>query len=224
MIYFNMKMRYDIDLIMGLTLKQIQNNFFELTKNEVDILNKAIRIALKRCSNSFKECNVKRYSNEENAYFDPLHSGQYTVYLYYLSNTLYYEFNNSILAEYVYYLNKLMNGLDVFYEVNLPNVIFFEHPVGTVLGRAKYNERFAVYQNCTVGGNNGKYPTIGKNVTLLSYACILGDSSIGDNCIIASHTYIKDENIPSNSMVFGMSPNLIIKPIKNKKINIFKEN
>lgn len=223
MIYKNMELKYDLDSLFNLTLRQIENNFFNLTNEEKDILNKAILIALERCSSCFSECCIKRYHNGENTFFNPVNSSQYTVYLYYLSNTLFKEYNNIELAERVYYLNKIMNGVDIFYEVELPNVMFFEHPVGTVLGRAKYKDKLVVYQNCTVGGNNMKYPEIGENVAILSYACILGKSKIGDNCIIASHTYIKDEDIPDNSMVFGSSPNLIIKPVKDKKLNIFRQ-
>lgn len=218
----NMKLKYDLDSLIELVIRQVENSFFDLTDDDKKILKKAVLIALDRCYISFSKCKVKRYSEGEKVFFDPINSSQYTVYLYYLANTLFKEYNNVKLAERIYYLNKIMNGVDIFYEVELPKIMFFEHPVGTVLGRAKYKDKFVAYQNCTVGGNNMKYPEIGENVTMLSYSCILGDSKIGNNCIIASHTYIKDENIPDNSIVFGSSPNLIIKPIKDKNLNIFK--
>ncbi|NRT73701.1 transferase [Clostridium beijerinckii] len=210
--YDNMLLEYDIDDIIGLTVKQIENNFFKLKNEEKNILYGAIKKALEKCSVCFSECTNKYYEKDGRIYFNILHSGQNTVYLYYLSKVLYADFRNIKLATYVYYLNKIMNSVDLFYEIDLPNVMIFEHPVGTVLGRAQYSEKLVIYQNCTIGGNKNKYPSIGKNVTLYSYACVLGESNIGDNCIIASHTYIKDTDIPSNSIVFGSSPNLIIKP------------
>lgn len=222
MLYYDMILRFDFESIVKLIIKQVENNFFDLLDEEKIIIREAVEVALQRCSVCFKECNIKRYTKDGYACFDPIHSAQNTVFLYYLANTLFKQFNNSTLADYVYYLNKIMNGIDIFYAVELPNIMFFEHPVGTVLGRASYKDKLVVYQNCTVGGNNNKYPTVGENVSLLSYSCVLGDSKIGDNCIIASHTYIKDQDIPSNSMVFGSSPNLIIKQIKDKDLNIFK--
>lgn len=57
---------------------------------------------------------------------------------------------------------------------------------------------------------------------MYSYSIILGNSKIGKNCIISSGTYIKDEIIPDNTIVFGRSPNLI-KKYNNRKNKIFIE-
>ncbi|MEG2898635.1 MAG: transferase, partial [Eubacterium sp.] len=74
-----------------------------------------------------------------------------------------------------------------------------------------YSDYFFFYQGCTVGGNKGKYPTIGKNVTMFSNSSILGESYVGEHVVISTGTLIKDENIPDYSLVFGQSPELIIK-------------
>ena len=151
----------------------------------------------------------KYYKGEEGSFFSPFQSAQYAQYLYYLS----YEANqrgDKELAEKTYYLNKMLNGVDWFYEVKLPNVFFADHPLGCVLGRANYSDQFAVSQGCTVGNNHGKYPTIGKNVKMHSGSMICGDSIIGDNVEISANTFIRDELIPDNCIVFGQSPNLVI--------------
>jgi serine O-acetyltransferase len=93
----------------------------------------------------------------------------------------------------------------------MPDVFFLDHPVGSVLGRATYGLNFSFSQNCTVGNNKGIFPTIGKNVQMLSGSKILGRCKIGDNVIVSANTYIKDTDIPANSLVFGSSPNLVIK-------------
>lgn len=86
------------------------------------------------------------------------------------------------------------------------------------MGRAVYGNYFYFYQGCTVGGNGvigkEKYPTIGEHVTMFSDSKIIGESCIGNNVIISANTYIINADIPDNSMVFGQSPNLIIKPKK----------
>lgn len=111
--------------------------------------------------------------------------------------------------------------MDFFYEVKLPNIWGCEHPLGSIMGRARYSDYFFFYQGCTVGGNNGYYPTIGHNVTMYSNSKILGDAHVGDNVILGANTYVKDEIIPDNSIVFGQSPNLVIKRKgRNKKNNI----
>lgn len=55
---------------------------------------------------------------------------------------------------------------------------------------------------------------------MYSNSTILGDSIIGDNVIISTGTIIKDQNILSNSIIFGKSPNLVI---KNKSEEIIHE-
>ncbi len=67
------------------------------------------------------------------------------------------------------------------------------------------------YQGCTVGGNKGHYPTLGRNFRMMSGSKILGDSHVGDNVTLAANTYVKDTDIPSGATVFGSSPRLILK-------------
>ncbi|MCI8644721.1 MAG: serine O-acetyltransferase [Lachnospiraceae bacterium] len=108
-----------------------------------------------------------------------------------------------------------MHGVDWFYEIDLPIHFLVEHPVGSVLGRAKYGDYFFVYQGTTVGGNRSKgqlcYPTIGQNVIMFANATILGDTHIGNKVVISAGTYIINEDVPDNCIVFGKSPNLAIK-------------
>jgi serine O-acetyltransferase len=67
--------------------------------------------------------------------------------------------------------------------------------------------------------SKGKYPRIGNDVKMWSNSKMLGDCEIGDNVIISSGTYIKDQNVPSNKLVFGSSPNLVFKDNKNDIIS-----
>lgn len=119
----------------------------------------------------------------------------------------------------MYYLNKMLNAVDLFYAIDLPERWSCEHPLGSVMGRAAYGDHFFFYQGCTVGGNynNGilEYPRIGDDVIMYSDSKIIGNSIIGDHVKIAANAYIKNEIIPNNSIVFGQSPNLIIKRRKD---------
>lgn len=104
----------------------------------------------------------------------------------------------------------MLNGVDLYYQVNLPKIFGAEHPLGTVLGKAEYGNKLFVYQGVTVGGNKMKYPKIGENVTMYSNSKILGNAVIGNNVAVSANTYIKGEKIPNNCLVFGTSPNLVI--------------
>ena len=133
-------------------------------------------------------------------------------------------------------MNKILNAVDIFYEIEFPTIWGVEHPVGSVMGRANYSDFFYFYQGCTVGTNNkysadGSYvcyhPNIGVNVVMYSNSKILGSSNIGNNVIVSANTYIINQNVPDNSIVFGQSPNIKIilkeeNEIKNRLVDIWK--
>lgn len=166
---------------------------------------------MKRVEGCFINCGNKYYSKDNDFVFSPFHSVQYSIYLYYLANTIFREKGNHDLSTKIYYLNKVMNCVDWYYEISLPEIFCAEHPIGSVMGRATYSNKFFFYQGCTVGGSNGKYPVLGENLIMYSNTTILGDSHIGSNVVLSSGTLIVNEEIPENSIVFGRSPNLIIK-------------
>jgi len=197
-------------------IKQL-TGFFFLSKEEKIILLEEFENIIQRCELCFSNAvNKNKYywiENEKGSketYFNPYHSGQYTIFLYYASNSI-SKRGEVLLADKLYYLNKIMNGCDLYHQINLPSIFFLDHPVGSVMGRAIYNDNFTFGQNCTVGNNKGIYPTIGKNVRMCANSSIIGNCHIGNNVVIGANSGVKDENVPSNSIVFGQSPTLIIK-------------
>lgn len=115
------------------------------------------------------------------------------------------------ICDKVYAVSKAMCGADLFYQVELPSVFTFDHPLGAVMGRAAYSDFFSFSQGCTVGNNHGIYPSFGRSVFMLSDSKVIGSTTIGDNVIIGANAFVKDETVPSGSLVFGSSPNLIVK-------------
>jgi serine O-acetyltransferase len=202
------------DAILKVLIGQI-SSFFSITAAELNTINELSDEVFERCDICFSKNENKYYSRNGETYFNPFHSGQYTVFLYYFSNTIFKKTKDQIiLADKVYYLNKVMNSCDLFYEIELPEYFSLDQPVGTVLGRAKYGNFFKFTQNCTVGNNKNIFPTIGNNVTMTANSMVFGGSKIGDNVIIGVGAVVKDEDVPDNSVVFGQSPNLIIKKRK----------
>ena len=175
--------------------------------------NKVVESALARMEVCASAVIAKRYRTDTGEpCFSHLHSGQYAAFLYFASHSAARNFGDHELATRLYLLNKALHGLDVYYEVELPDVFVWEHPVGTVLGKAVYGERFVVLQHCTVGGNlQLEYPRIGKHVSLYAGATIIGKCTIGDHVQVAAGARIVDEDVPSGSTVFGTSPNLTIR-------------
>ena len=126
------------------------------------------------------------------------------------------------LCDRIYYLNRMLNGVDLFYEVDMPTYFMLDHPLGSVMGRAVYADGFSFSQQCTVGSNKGIYPVLGKNVTLFSGAKVLGNSTLGSNVIVSANTYILDLEVPDYSLVFGRPRDYVIRKIDEEQFTDFK--
>ena len=198
--------------IPAILIHQLES-FFPISDEEKECINEKLRGALFRIEKCFSPNPNKYYHRNGETYFNPFHSGQYTVFLYFYSREVFLS-GNSILADKIYYLNKIMNSCYLFYEVVLPDYFSLDHPHGTVMGRAKYSDGLSFAQYSTVGNNKGIYPVIGKNCRMCMNSAIIGNCHIGDNVTIGAGALVKDESVPSNSLVFGQSPNLIIKKKK----------
>ena len=196
-----------------LVKNQVRNFFLIREEVENTIIEECVDVALEKVRECFSHLRMKYYSKGTEVYFNPFHGGQYTIFLYHLSRSIYLRYpEHSTLADRVYYLNKSLNSVDLFYQVEMNNVFFLDHPFASVMGRANYGKFFTFAQSCTVGNNKGIFPKIGDNVRLSASVTLLGDCNIGDNVTFASNTYVKDTDIPSCSLVFGVYPNLTIKP------------
>lgn len=203
-----------LKILDGLIRHQI-HNLFLLDESEAEAISRSLAETLRKTEKCFGQSLNKYYRKDGNIFFSVYHSGQYCIFLYFLSRQVFLDSPElRELADKIYYLNKTLNGLDLYYEIEMPEVFHLDHPVGSVMGRAVYGNNFTFSQLCTVGHNKGFFPEIGKNVQMLSGAKIVGQCKIGDNVVVSANTYIKDTDIPSNSLVFGSSPNLVIKPRK----------
>lgn len=192
-------------------LKQL-NNFFSFSFD----LSPYIKKAVERSLTCFGMIKNKYYQNAKE--INITHSGQYTIFLYYLANEMFRNGVDSDICSQVYYLNKILNSVDLFYEVELPEHFFCDHPLGSVMGRAKYGDYFTFMQGCTVGNNKGIYPVIGDFITMNSNSSIIGNCHIRSYVVIGANACIKDEDIPDNCLVFGQSPNLVIKKRSNEQM------
>lgn len=192
-------------------LKSQLRNFFTLNKEEEILIDLNRDWVMKKLENCFAPNPNKYYHRDGETYFNPFHSAQYTIFLYLMSREIFLNGRNFLLADKIYYLNKALNGCDLFYEIELPEYFKLDHPVGTVIGRAKYGYGFSFTQCCTVGNNNGVYPEIEENVRMCANSSIIGNCHIGRNVIIGANSGVKDCDVPDNTIVFGQYPNNVFK-------------
>ena len=207
--------------IFAQLLLQLKGHFLISSEEEM-LLKGHLDNALEACEINFSHSDNKYFLVEtaegRTCRFNPYHSVQYMIFLYYLSHKL-YKSNAGEITDKLYYLNKIFHAVDLFYAIDLPECFGAEHPLGSVMGRAKYGNGFFFYQGCTVGGTRDRtgnlfYPVIGENVRMFSNSSILGSSHIGNNVDLGAGAIVKNQDIPDDSIVFGESPNLIIKTKK----------
>lgn len=209
--------------MIALLEKQLSNFFFldDIEKHFIEDSYKEVYAQTILC---LSKNGNKYYQDIATRGLNPLHTNSWAVFLYKFSRYCFLAGKDE-LAGKMYYLNKILNSVELFYAVELPQVFSFDHPLGSVMGRAKYGEYFTFSQGCTVGNNKNVYPVIGDFVSMMSNSKILGNSVIGNNVIIAANTYIIDTNVPDNMIVFGQGKNLVFKEnkIDNRKNWILQE-
>lgn len=187
------------------------NTLFPLNTSNVNFeLNCLMPKAIERFI-KIKE-KVKFFSERE---FNLLNSLQYSTLIYILSNEEYIKNGHTTLAEKLFYLNKTLNSIDLFYSVEMPSIFFISHGIGSVLGNVKYGENLVIFQNVTVGRVGDKIPILGNDVILYPGVVVTGNSVIGNNCVIGANTVINNKVIPDNTLVFNYGNNLVMKTIDN---------
>lgn len=167
-----------------------------------------------RCINA-----VKMWTPEK---FNYLNSSQYCIYLYYLSNTIWRNERDSAVPTRLFCLNKALNAIDLFYEIEMPEVFFIGHSVGIVLAKATYGNYLVLYQNSTVGKNHGIAPVLGEGVIMYPNTAIIGRCHVGDNTVVSQGTGIINRDTPGNSIAYpGADGNLVFKPAKHAILEDF---
>jgi serine O-acetyltransferase len=162
--------------------------------------------ALDRVEYCFTRIHRKYYNEGGGLRFDHLNSDHMAALLYFFANTVWRDGGDLGLATRLFYLNKILHGLDLFYSVALPDIFMFVHPVGSVLGNASYQDYLVIYQNCTVGAVTTNYPKFGLGTILYSRSSVLGDCKLGDDVIMAANAMIIDREVSSSTVVVGQPP------------------
>jgi serine O-acetyltransferase len=165
--------------------------------------------ALERTRLCFLGIEKKKFREGDRVMFNYMHPDHYAMFLYLLANTVSRRDRSDPLAFRLFYLNKVLHGLDAYHDTELPVVFQFMHPLGTILGQAKYGNYFCVHQGCSVGSDeDGNFPEIGNDVVLYTGASVIGRSKIGNNVVIGAMALVLNRDIPDNKVVRSGSGDL----------------
>jgi len=134
--------------------------------------------------------------------FNYLHSSQYCQFIYYLSNTIWNNERDDLAATRLFLLNKSLNSIDLFYEIQMPEIFFIGHSVGIVLAKATYGNYLVLYQNSTVGRHLSRVPVLGEGVILYPNTAVIGGSVVEDGAVISQGTSVLDRHVPAKSLAF----------------------
>lgn len=184
------------------TLTQLNNLFPDNKPVDLKLYQQSIDVALERLEFCFKHCTLKHYFDGVQVIFNHLFSDHYVMYIWYLANSIWKNGGDDIICNKLYYLNKVLHGLDCMYNTKLPDIFLLFHCSGTMLGKAHYSDFFVALQGCTVGSQKGKYPIMGKGVSLTAHSSLIGNCTIGNNVSISAYTNIFETDIEANTVVF----------------------
>jgi serine O-acetyltransferase len=198
------------------TLKKQLSFFGEISTDEIEYLqsyfNEAYKISIE---------DIKLYANIPTE-FNYLQTHHSSLFLYKFARLLYEKNGNYDLCTKLYLLNRMLNSVDLFFKIKLPKYFLLGHGIGTILSSGStYGNYLVVFQNSTIGVQNGNYPEIGEKVIIYPNCVIAGKTTIGNNCVIGAGTVLINKNIPDNSIVHNNDSGSL--HIKNNDKNLIKQ-
>ena len=138
--------------------------------------------------------------------FNVLQSSQHTIFLYYLANTIWKQSGDTEAPTRLFLMNKAFNGIDLFYEIAMPEVFYIGHSVGIVLAKATYGNYLVLYQNSTVGRHKADIPVLGDRVVLYPNTAVIGRSIVEDDAVLSQGVSVVNKHVPRGSIAFAGAP------------------
>ena len=122
-------------------------------------------------------------------------------------------------------------GIDIHPGAEIGRCLFIDHGTGVVIGEtSQIGNQVKIYQGVTLGALSfpkdqrgeiirgaKRHPTLQDKVTIYANATLLGDITIGENAVIGSNTWIRND-VPANRLVQNKEPEVIIRKIAVNKV------
>lgn len=136
-------------------------------------------------------------------------AGFQAVLLYRVSHWL-YERGWIYLPWFLSRVSIAITGAEIEFNAQIGPGMFVSHPVGIVVGRGTViGSEVTLFQGVTFGVKSwhpdsiGKFPRVGNKCYFFTGAAVLGDVTIGDNCIVGAHAVLTCD-LPDGSMALGI--------------------
>jgi serine O-acetyltransferase len=136
-------------------------------------------------------------------------AGFQAVVLYRVSHRL-HQLGWIYLPWFLSRVSVALTGAEIEFNAQIGPGMFVAHPVGIVVGRGTViGSGLTLFQGVTFGVKSWhpdqirKFPRVGNNCFFFSGAAVLGDVTIGDNCIVGAHAVVTAD-VPSGAMAVGV--------------------
>ncbi|CAN5267781.1 hypothetical protein BH09BAC5_BH09BAC5_11270 [soil metagenome] len=107
-------------------------------------------------------------------------------------------------------LGRWLSGFEIYYSAEVGESFKINHGMGTVVGaRSKIGKNATLHHGITLGDKAGGRPTLKNNVIVYPAATIIGNITIGNDCVVAANSVCMI-NVPDGATVAG-NPAKIIK-------------
>jgi len=107
-------------------------------------------------------------------------------------------------------LSLAITGADIEFNARIGPALLIAHPVGIVVGRGtSIGSDATLFQGVTFGARSWhpdairKFPSTGNRCFFFAGATVLGDVTIGDNCIVGAHAVLTTD-LPDGAMALGV--------------------
>jgi serine O-acetyltransferase len=107
-----LKCDFEKKILLELLQKQL-SNFFIIERKEFEVLAQNFDVVYEKLSICLDQVENKYFKKGGTVYFNPYHSGQYLIFLYFFSNVCSNK-GEKCLADKIYYLNKIMHACDIY--------------------------------------------------------------------------------------------------------------
>lgn len=136
-------------------------------------------------------------------------AGFQAVLLYRISHHL-YQRGWIYLPWFLSRLSLAITGAEIEFNAEIGPGMFVAHPVGIVVGRGTViGSDVTLFQGVTFGVRSWhpdqirKFPRVGNKCFFFSGAAVVGDVTIGDECIVGAHAVVT-RDVPSGAMALGV--------------------
>ena len=113
-----------------------------------------------------------------------------------------------VLSRIISHTSRFLTGIEIHPGAKIGRRVFIDHGMGVVIGETtEIGDDTLLYKGVVLGGTSlekeKRHPTIGKNVTIGSNACILGPVIIGNGARIGSGSVVV-KDVPDGATVVGI--------------------